>query len=52
MGEIIVEATGSPLRFPDGRAEARMRAEELRRLSPEGRWREIAALMTLGLNMA
>jgi hypothetical protein len=41
-----------PLRFPDPRAEARARAEEFRRLAPEGRWREIAALMALGLNMA
>jgi hypothetical protein len=52
MGDIIVESAGLPLRFPDPRAEARARAEEFRRLTPEGRWREIAALMTLGLNMA
>ena len=52
MRDIIVEATGLPLRFPDRRTEARARAEEFRRLAPEGRWREIAALMALGLNLA
>ena len=52
MGDIIVEATGFALRFPDGGAEARARAEEFRRLAPEGRWQEIAALMALGLNLA
>jgi hypothetical protein len=53
MGEILVEATtGLPLRFPDPSAEARARAEEFRRLAPDGRWREITALMALGLNMA
>ena len=52
MNEIIVEATGLPLRFPDPRVEARARAEEFQRLSPEGRWQEIAALMELGLKMA
>jgi hypothetical protein len=52
MGDLIVEATGLPLRFPERGAEARARAEEFRRLAPEGRWREIAALMVLGLNMA
>ncbi len=52
MNELIVEATGLPLRFPDPRAEACARAEEFRRLSPEGRWREIAAMMEWGLNMA
>ena len=52
MGDIIVEETGLPLRFPDPRVEARARAEEFRRLTPEGRWREIVALMAVGLNMA
>ncbi len=50
MPEIIVEATGLPLRFPDPQEEARARAVEFRRLSPEGRWREIVALMGWGLN--
>jgi hypothetical protein len=52
MDEILVAATGLALRFPDAFAEARARAEEFRRLTPEGRWREITALMALGLNMA
>ena len=51
MNEIMVEATGLPLRFPDPREEAYARAQEFRRLSPDGRWQEIAALMELGLNM-
>jgi len=51
MNEIMVEATGLPLRFPDPREEAYARAQEFRRLSPDGRWQEIAALMELGLSM-
>jgi hypothetical protein len=52
MPDIIVEATGLPLRFPDGVTEARARAEEFRRMAPEERWGEIVALMALGLNLA
>ncbi len=52
MNDLVVEATGLPLRFPDPRAEAYDRAQEFRRLPPEGRWQEIAALMELGLNLA
>jgi hypothetical protein len=52
MVDIIAESAGLPLRFPDTRAEARARAEEFRRLTPDARWQEIAALMVLGLNMA
>jgi hypothetical protein len=52
MNEIIVEETGLPLRFPDPREEACARAAEFRRLPPDGRWREIAALMEWGLNLA
>lgn len=52
MSSIIVEETGLPLHFPDPRAEAKARAEEFRRLKPERRWREITALMAMGLNMA
>jgi hypothetical protein len=51
MGNIIAEPARLPLRFPDARAEARARAEEFRRLPPEGRWQEIVALMAFGLNM-
>ena len=32
--------------------EAYRRAQEFRQLPPEGRWREIAALMEWGLNLA
>ena len=52
MNDVVVEATGLPLRFPDPRAEACARAQEFRRLSPSGRWQEIAALMEWGLNLA
>ena len=52
MGDLIAEPVCLPLRFPDARAEMRARAEEFRRLAPAGRWREIAALMAMGLNMA
>lgn len=40
-----------PLTFPDPQAEARKRAEEFRRLSPDDRWRELAALMAFGWAM-
>lgn len=40
-----------PLKFPDRMEEARKRAEEFQRLSPDDRWREIAALMAFGLAM-
>ena len=52
MNDIVVEAIGLPLSFPDARAEAYDRAQEFRRLPPEGRWQEIAALMEWGLNLA
>jgi hypothetical protein len=51
MNDIIVEATGLPLRFPDPRAETYARAQEFRRLSPDRRWQEIAAVMEFGLAM-
>jgi hypothetical protein len=41
-----------PLKFPDPMEEARKRGEEFQRLSPDDRWREIAALMAFGLAMA
>lgn len=40
-----------PLKFPDPMEEARKRATEFLRLSPDERWREIAALMAFGLEM-
>lgn len=48
MNEIIVEATGLPLRFPDPRMETYARAQEFRRLSPDRRWQEIAGVMEFG----
>jgi hypothetical protein len=41
-----------PYHFPDPVEEAARRAQEFRRLPPEERWREIAALMELGLALA
>jgi hypothetical protein len=52
MNDRVLEATGLPLRFPDPREEAYLRAQEFRRLPPEGRWMEIVALMEWGLNLA
>jgi hypothetical protein len=40
-----------PWKFPDPMDEARKRAAEFQRLSPDDRWREIAALMAFGLAM-
>lgn len=40
-----------PYKFPDPTSEARLRAEEFQRLPVDQRWREIAALMALGLEM-
>jgi hypothetical protein len=40
-----------PLKFPDRHEEARKRAAEFQRLSPEDRWREIAALFAFGWAM-
>jgi hypothetical protein len=40
-----------PWKFPDPQEEARLRAAEFQRLSPEDRWREIAALMAFGWRM-
>ena len=40
-----------PIVIPDPREEAYRRAQAFQRLSPEERWREIFALMELGLTM-
>jgi hypothetical protein len=40
-----------PLEFPDPMEEAARRAREFQRLSPEERWREMAALMAFGWAM-
>ena len=37
-----------PWKFPDPHEEARKRAAEFQRLSPDDRWREIAALFAFG----
>lgn len=51
MNDVIDSATGSPLRFPDPAEEAYARAREFRRLSSEDRWRQIAELMEIGMDM-
>jgi hypothetical protein len=51
MSDLIDPATGLPLKFPDSTAEAYARAQEFRRLSPEERWKQIAELMEIGMNM-
>jgi hypothetical protein len=40
-----------PVQFPDPRVEAARRAAEFQRLSPDERWRELAALMAFGWSM-
>lgn len=40
-----------PLKFPDPMDEAQKRAAEFQRLSPDERWREIAALFAFGWAM-
>ena len=37
-----------PWKFPDPMDEARKRAAEFQRLSPDDRWREIAAMFAFG----
>ena len=39
------------LKFPDHHEEARQRAAEFQRLSPDDRWREMAAMMAFGWAM-
>ena len=51
MNELIVEATGLPLRFPDPRAEAYARAQEFRRMSPEGRVEYLAGVIETGMTL-
>jgi hypothetical protein len=40
-----------PIAFPDSREVAYRRAQEFQRLSPDERWREIAAVLELGWAM-
>ncbi len=51
MNDIIDSASGLPLRFPDPAEEAYARAQEFRRLLPDERWKQIAGLMEIGMNM-
>jgi len=51
VNDVIDPATGLPLRFPNSAAEVYARAQEFRRLSPEERWKQIAELMEIGMNM-
>lgn len=51
MNELIVEATGLPLRFPDPREEAYARAEEFRRLSPQKRVEYLADVIETGMTL-
>jgi len=44
-------AMNGAIQFPDSTNEACQRAKEFRRLSPDGRWKEITALMAWGLAM-
>jgi hypothetical protein len=39
------------LRFPDSAEDAYARAQEFRRLLPEERWKQIAGLMEIGMNI-
>jgi hypothetical protein len=50
MSDNAATTLGFP--FPDPREQARSRGEEFQRLTPEARFREIFAMMALGLNMA
>ena len=49
MNEIMVEATGLPLRFPDPREEAYARAQEFRRLSPPQRLESLLDVFETGM---
>ena len=51
MKDMIDPATGLPLRFPNPVEEAYTRAQEFRRLLPEERWKQIAELMQIGMNL-
>ena len=49
MSDIVVEATGLPLCFPDPREEAYARAQEFRRLSPEKRLKYLLDVIETGM---
>jgi hypothetical protein len=48
MNEIIVEATGLPLKFPDPAEEAYARAQEYRALSPKRRLASLLDVIEMG----
>jgi len=51
MNDIIDSASWLPFRFPDPAEEAYARAQEFRRLLPDERWKQIAGLMEIGMNI-
>ena len=51
MNDVTDPVTGLPLRFPNAADEIRARTQEFRRLSPKERWKQIAELMEIGMNM-
>jgi hypothetical protein len=51
MNDVVDPVTGLPLKFPNSGEEAYARAQEFRRLSPDERWKQIAELMEIGMNM-
>jgi hypothetical protein len=51
MNDILVEATGLPLRFPDPREEAYARAVEFRRLPPQKRLEYLLDVIDTGMTL-
>lgn len=49
MNEIIVEATGLPLRFPDPREEAHARTLEFRQLPPKKQLESLLDVIETGM---
>jgi hypothetical protein len=52
MNEIIADATGLPLKFPDYRETIRAEAEAFRLLSPQERLRHLDDVLRAGLHLA
>jgi hypothetical protein len=51
VNDVTDRTTGLPLTFPNPVWEARRRAQEFGRLSPDDRWRQIAELAEIGMNL-
>jgi hypothetical protein len=51
VNDVVDPATGLPLRYPSSAEEVYARAQEFRRLSPQERFKQIAELMEIGMNM-